>query len=61
MSEREKSKQVQCTDCWHWIDANEPHTCKQQVRRNRKSTKTDEARGRRGKQTRSIRSAVDHS
>jgi len=32
-------KQVQCADCWQWIDADKNHTCKQQARRNRKSNK----------------------
>ena len=31
-----EKKQVQCADCWRWIDADKAHTCRQQINANRK-------------------------
>jgi len=33
------NEMVQCADCFAWISRDELHTCKQQIRRNRKETK----------------------
>ena len=32
-------REVQCADCRQWIDADNNHTCRQQVERNRKGGK----------------------
>lgn len=32
-----QESQVQCADCFAWIDRNASHTCRQQVSRNRRS------------------------
>jgi hypothetical protein len=34
-----ETRKVQCADCWQWIDRDKNHTCKAQIRRNRKAEK----------------------